>query len=58
MVTNHVDVAVVRVLIEDEINVIRTRTKLDVVAGEVATGLQVIVNDLFEDVFLHSRKPI
>jgi len=52
VIADDVDVRVHRVLLALEVRVIGARTEPDVMRGEVALELQVVVDDLLEDIFL------
>ncbi|MBL6654170.1 MAG: hypothetical protein ISP49_21430 [Reyranella sp.] len=54
MKSDHVDVAVVGVLIEDELRMILAGQELDVVLDEVSLVNKVFFNDLFQYVFFEA----
>jgi hypothetical protein len=54
VVTKNVDVGRYRITILDKVRVVRIGTESDVVPREVLHALQVVIDNLFEYVFLHS----
>ena len=59
MVTDHVDIAVVGILVADEVRVVLSRKELQIVPDEISFVQEVLFNYLFEDVSLggHCSSP-
>jgi hypothetical protein len=50
---DYVDITGDGIVTRNEIWMTLSGPKLDVVPGEVASGLEIVVYDLFEDIFFH-----
>lgn len=57
MEPDDIDIGEDPILVGNVVRVLRARAEANVVGREVALELQVVINDLLEDVFLHAAGP-
>jgi len=56
VITEYINVTVIRIRLAVEFSVVFAREKLQVVACEVPPCLEIVIDELFEDVFLQDAR--